>query len=60
MVLVELSTQEAADHRLRTVQRLGGQVLDLVSAPPGPTSAKTRPCRIAASSPHGVASSRPG
>ena len=34
MVLVGLTTQDAADRRLRTLQRLGGQVLDLVAGLP--------------------------
>jgi ATP-binding cassette subfamily C protein CydD len=34
MVLVGLSTQAAADRRLRTLTRLGGQVLDLVAGLP--------------------------
>jgi ATP-binding cassette subfamily C protein CydD len=34
MVLVGLTTQDAADRRLRTMQRLGGQVLDLVAGLP--------------------------
>ena len=34
MVLVGLSTQAAADRRLRSMQRLGGQVLDLVAGLP--------------------------
>jgi ATP-binding cassette subfamily C protein CydD len=34
MVLVGLSTAGAADRRLRTMQRLGGQVLDLVAGLP--------------------------
>ncbi|HEY6798904.1 MAG TPA: thiol reductant ABC exporter subunit CydD [Kineosporiaceae bacterium] len=34
MVLVGRSTQAAADRRLRTLQRLGGQVLDLVAGLP--------------------------
>lgn len=34
MVLVGLATQDAADRRLRTLQRLGGQVLDLVAGLP--------------------------
>lgn len=34
MVMVGLSTQAAADRRLRTMQRLGGQVLDLVAGLP--------------------------
>jgi ATP-binding cassette subfamily C protein CydD len=34
MALVGMSTQQAADRRLRTMQRLGGQVLDLVAGLP--------------------------
>jgi ATP-binding cassette subfamily C protein CydD len=34
MALVGMSTQAAADRRLRTMQRLGGQVLDLVAGLP--------------------------
>lgn len=34
MILVGLSTQALADRRLRSMQRLGGQVLDLVSGLP--------------------------
>ena len=34
MVLVGLTTQDAADRRLRSMQRLGGQVLDLVAGLP--------------------------
>lgn len=34
MVLVGLATQSAAERRLRTMQRLGGQVLDLVAGLP--------------------------
>jgi ATP-binding cassette subfamily C protein CydD len=34
MALVGMATQTAADRRLRTLQRLGGQVLDLVSGLP--------------------------